>query len=615
MIQGKGAMGKALLPGAGVPPAEDGPAALIKAVSAAVRRNLLPLTLWVLACLLLAFFYARSLPPVYTAASTLILEAPRQFRAAPGEPVADTSLDLNRVDSELQVIRSERMQRLVFDELGLAANPELQSGRSGSDAGAGASPEAEPAADPAADPGGADAAAPSPGAAPVLPVIANAKAAPVPPPAGTEAAPADPAATRAHEMAFARFQDRFGARRIGQSYVIEIYYASADPGLAARIANAGASAYLLQSVSFKAAAASGGAEFVQSRLDTLSDEVAAAAAAVRQGTLPEIQIPDANARIIGAALVPLAPSAPRVKLIAALGAVLGLLGGLFVIALGSALDRRVDDGRKLAAAGEPGLLARIPATSAPEGRQPEGPFAMALRDLRTAVDLAFGAEFQNRNRCIALVSWQAGAGCSTLAMSLAHMMHQADRAVVVVDADLRGGRRGLSARHRDAPAETAPGGLRLLDAGGVTLVPVPALDEFSETLADAREPGVAELFRQLRSWGDVLIDLPPLAESADARALARQADAVILVATPRSLLDEVADAARQLEAGGVAVLGVVLNDPGRSGPMARLRRLLPAGKARAPAPADDRPGAAVETAVPAGTEPYLAAPAGPGGRA
>ncbi|QDA36783.1 hypothetical protein E4191_22120 (plasmid) [Paracoccus liaowanqingii] len=546
MIQDKGGIGKAMpperQPARRTALTEDGPSALVKAISAVIRRTFLPLGIWVLVCLAAAFLYAQSLPPVYTATATLIFEAPSSSRGGPGETVVNRPLDLNRVDSQLQVIRSERLQRIVFENLGLATHPEVQP-----EPGVEAPAEMPTAINPA----------------PALPDIGTALDVPALP--EDSAQPENAMEQRERAEAFARFRDRFSAHRIGQSYVIEISYSSAYPELAARIANAGASAYLLQSVSFTAAAASGGAEFVQSRVDALEREVAAAAAAVRQGTLPEILISNADARIIGAALVPLEPSAPRVKLIAALGGMLGLLTGIFVIAMRSALNRKVGDGRKLGTDYDLGILAVIPKAKTSARGDRGKAFAMAVRDLRTAINLSFGTESQDRSRSIALVSWSVGTGCSTIATSLAEVMRKAGRETVVVDADMRGGKRGLTWHFRHSSPVEDPDGLKLLNVAGSRLLPSSELADYSEKLADTRDPGVADVFRRMRSLGDVLLDLSPLSESSDARALARHADAVILIATPNCIIDEIVEAARQIEQSGAMLFGVVINNPGRSG--------------------------------------------------
>ncbi|MBL7405968.1 lipopolysaccharide biosynthesis protein, partial [Escherichia coli] len=89
----------------------------------------------------------------------------------------------------------------------------------------------------------------------------------------------------------------------------------------------------------KADAAKNGAEFLQGRVNALASQARSAAAAVTEGTLPDAPTPDADARVIGAALQPLKPSAPRKTLILGLGAMIGLVGGLLAVALLQAFDR------------------------------------------------------------------------------------------------------------------------------------------------------------------------------------------------------------------------------------------------------------------------------------
>jgi succinoglycan biosynthesis transport protein ExoP len=529
--------------GADAPPsgAEDGPIALIRAVIRAVRRRKLPLAIWVSACVVVAFFYARSQPPVYTTSSVIILEPPRQSGGFSRDTTI-TSLDLNRVDSELQVIRSERLQAQVFNSLGLIDLPELgpqpPSGMSqllsgitrifGGGGGSGASPPADDA----------------------------------------QPFPAPSAVDQAWREAFAKFQSRFSARRIGQSYVIEISYSSSDPEISSRVANSAASAYLLQSVAFKAAAASGGAEFVQGRVDALSAQVEDAADAVRRGVLPEGQMPDADGRVIGAALRPLSPSAPRPKLIIAMGGVLGLMSGLFVIAIATALDRSVRSGARLTR--ETGIACLA---SVPEGRrahqltaiqrdalvtsQPRSPFALAIRDLRTSINLASAPDLRKGNRVIALVAWGPDVGCSMLCMNLAHLMQANGRIVTVVDGDVEGSGRGLTARY--ALSGPSPEHGTLLDANGIALLPATELRVRVSTFADLRDPAMAELLDFAKARGDVLLDLPPLSESADAKALARHADTVIIVAAAHTSVDDIREAEYHIRSVGVNIIGAIVN--------------------------------------------------------
>ncbi|RWR08339.1 Wzz/FepE/Etk N-terminal domain-containing protein [Paenirhodobacter populi] len=529
---------------------QDGPVALIRAVTGMIRRGWVPLMIWTVACMILAALYARSLPPVYTATSSIILQSVGQAGAAGQDPISPVTLDLNRVDSELQVIRSERLQGRVFETLGLATIPELQPTPPG------------PVRYVIDLLGGIFAASPAEETVPAEETTDTA--------AGTETEaasfPAPTAAQQAEEVAFAAFRDRFSARRIGQSYVIEISYSSSDPELAARVANSAASAYLLQSVAFKAGVASSGGEFVQMRLDSLSAQVEDAANAVRDGTLPQAAMPDADARVIGAALRPLSPSEPRPKLIVATGAVLGLLSGLFAMALSGALDRRVHEGDKLERETAMPRLAFIPEEKRLTGRQgdvvvtirPDSACAHGLRDLRTAIDLAGGLDPQPGGRIIALAEWTPGSGCSMIAMNLARLIRAGGQEVTVIDADLDGRARGLTDWYVPNPGRTTD---EEVDADGVRLVPSTALRAQSGAISDMRDRGLTRLLGHLQARGDVVLDLPPLAESADALALARHADLVVIVAETHTTFDELTQAAERLGRLGVAVVGVAVNHP------------------------------------------------------
>ncbi len=77
-------------------------------------------------CAASAAVYASMMPLVYTAAASLLLEPRRQIVNSGRETTAPPTLDLNRADSELQVIRSERLLSLVFDGLDLSKQSELR---------------------------------------------------------------------------------------------------------------------------------------------------------------------------------------------------------------------------------------------------------------------------------------------------------------------------------------------------------------------------------------------------------------------------------------------------------------------------------------------------------
>lgn len=542
------------LPDPAMVPVNDGPVALLRTIAASGLRHKGKLAVWVALCLAAALAYVRTTPPTYSAAATVLLEPRRQVPSAARETVAPSSLDLNHADSELQVIRSERLLSTVFDALALRDHPELGPRPPG----------------------------------PLQTLIGRATTALGSLSAmfaGTTAQPASrgaqaPLRLDPRRNAFENFVRRFSARRVGQSYVLEIAYVSADPELPARVANAAASAYLLQSVAFKADAARSGAEFLQGRLDALATQVQAANMAVRGGVLPAQPIPDADARIIGAAQAPLGPSAPRGSLIMAFAGVFGLLGGLFVTALASVFDRRVRRPQDLLRETGLSCLAVVPdiggwrgqmRASGPDTsmlvtREHAGPFALAIRDLQTAIELAWTASRPQGSPVVAIGSCRAGAGATLLTMNLAQLLNHRGRQVSVFSPDVAriGGDGG-----KDGPAGTsltdviAAGGAvqaTYANLDGVHLLPLRSATAQLNRFVDFRDPRAAQVVAQARQRGEVLIDLPPFGESSDAIALATHADIVVLIAAEGvTSYDELNETFAALRRAGVSVIGAAIN--------------------------------------------------------
>jgi Mrp family chromosome partitioning ATPase/capsular polysaccharide biosynthesis protein len=539
------------LPDPAMVPANDGPVALLRTIGASGLRHKGKLAIWVALCLAAAFAYVRTTPPSYTAAATVLLEPRRQVPSAARETAAPSSLDLNHADSELQVIRSERLLSTVFDALALSDHPEL-------------GPRA-------------------PGLVQTLTGRAATALRGVW--GGTAAQQAgqvaeSPLRVDPRRNAFENFVRRFSARRVGQSYVLEIAYVSADSELPARVANAAASAYLLQSVAFKADAARSGAEFLQGRLDALATQVEAANAAVRSGAQPIQPIPDADARIIGAAQAPLGPSAPRGSLIMAFAGVFGLLGGVFVATLASAFDRGVRRPQDLVR--ETGLpcLAVVPDVGGwrrqmraadPDRsmlvtREHAGPFAVAIRDLQTEVELAWTASRGQGSPVVGIGSCRAGVGATLLTMNLAQLLNHRGRKVSVLGPDVAhakgdNGKEGLAATSlTDVIAAGGTVQATYANVDGVHLLPIRSATPQLNRFVDFRDTSAGQVVAEARQRGDVLIDLPPFGESSDAVALATHVDIVVLVAAEgMTTYDELNEALALLRRAGINVIGAAIN--------------------------------------------------------
>jgi hypothetical protein len=298
---------------------------------------------------------------------------------------------------------------------------------------------------------------------------------------------------------------------------------------------------------------------------------------VKAGALPAQPIPDADARIIGAAQAPLGPSAPRGSLILAFAGVFGLLGGVFVAALASVFDRRVRRPQDLLRETGLSCLAVIPeiAGRRRQGRasasdsailvahEHAGFFTAGIRDLGTAIEIAWATRRSEGSPVVAIGSWRPGAGATLLTMNLAQLLHHRGRRVSVFSADAssageNGGPAGPSLTDVITSGSTVQAAFANVD--GVRLLPIRSATPQLNRFVDFRDPRAGLVIAQARQRGEVLIDLPPLGESSDAVALATHADIVVLVAAEGATsYDELNDALGVLQRAGITVIGTVIN--------------------------------------------------------
>ena len=512
---------------------------------AAVARRWRPLASWLVLCLAGAIWYLHATPPEFSASATVILEARRQVGSAADGSAATypPTLDSAQAESQIQVIKSERILSSVFDLLDLRRAPEFA----------------------ARGPGLKDRA---------LALLGL----------GGKPGSSDPAAAEedARARAFSAFADRVGVRRVGQSYVLEVSYHAGSADQAARIANAVTSAYILSQIDQKAAAAHNGAEYLQGRISDIKAEQEAALDGVRQGRIPALQFPDADARVIGAALRPLAKSSPQTALTIAFALSFGLLTGLLVIAVRQALARTLTTRAQVRHALGVECLGILPdASRLSETRgtrrggalnravitAPTSRFAHAVRAIRTAVMLSSG---DRRGRAIGLVSWSHGEGRSTVASNIAHLMAVSGDPVELIDGDL--GHPALTAQLApdseaglsEALLAHAAGGLSRLApvdlSPSLRFLPAVGAGRPSEPNVYLGAPVMVTLLADLTAARDVVVDLPPLSCSSDAQALCPYLDGVVLVVEAgRTRIEDVRDALRVLRAANATVLGVVLN--------------------------------------------------------
>ena len=167
----------------------------------AIRRNAWALIGWLILCDLSGIAYAKMIKPEYVATAQILLK-PRQFANDGPEDLRhfhQFAIDSELCETELRVIRSERLLTNVFDSLKLGDTAEMRGGGDGFWAGVARNLHRV-----------------APG---FLPFSEDLRA-------------------------FYTFTDRLRSRRLGLAYVIDISYRGHTAEGAARVANAVASAYV-----------------------------------------------------------------------------------------------------------------------------------------------------------------------------------------------------------------------------------------------------------------------------------------------------------------------------------------------------------------------------------
>lgn len=196
---------------------------------------------------------------------------------------------------------------------------------------------------------------------------------------------------------------------------------------------------------------------------------------------------------------------------------------------------------------------------------PKSPISEAYVKLRTNIELsAIDAPIQ----VIMMTSANPGEGKSTTAGNLAMVYAQADKKVLVIDADLRKptahhyfmvsnrggltsvltGQQTLSGAIKETPVDN----LHVLTSGPIPPNP-------SELLSSKRFAALLEELRQ--KYDVVIVDTPPILAVADAQIVSTLCDGVVLVLNAGQVKRDLAVKAKTaLEHAKARILGVVLNN-------------------------------------------------------
>lgn len=297
-----------------------------------------------------------------------------------------------------------------------------------------------------------------------------------------------------------------------------------------------------------------------------------------------------NVRVIDPAKAPTHPYKPNLPLNAAGGMLLGIVLGAGLIIVRTRTNASVQN------PGDAGMLLGIPElgvipaaessnralpvpTLLSSGRQLEsqsvyGDSSPALADsFRSVLASILFAGPRQRQRVLVVTSPSPAEGKTSTVVNLAASLAKMNRKVLLIDGDTRSPRvhsifgldnsDGLTnvlqqiSKHTtakvDAPIrETSIANLHVLTSG-------PAVQAGADLLFSGSMPAMIARYRE--QYDMVLIDTPPMLLMPDARALARAADGVILVARSRKTgRDAIQAAYRRFVEDHTPVLGIVLND-------------------------------------------------------
>lgn len=191
--------------------------------------------------------------------------------------------------------------------------------------------------------------------------------------------------------------------------------------------------------------------------------------------------------------------------------------------------------------------------------------AEAYRLLRT--NLLFSLPDEQRCRIIGITSSNAGEGKSTTALNLAYMLAEADKTVMLIEADMR-----LPTISKRLGLETTPGLSNLLAglSSGKEVIRRTSLEDKllvipsgdippnpSELLGSEQMKTALEVFSQSADF--IILDLPPINEVSDALVVSRLVDGIVMIVRQNySSRRALAEAMRQLEQANAKVLGFVM---------------------------------------------------------
>jgi tyrosine-protein kinase Etk/Wzc len=290
-----------------------------------------------------------------------------------------------------------------------------------------------------------------------------------------------------------------------------------------------------------------------------------------------------NVRILDGALVPQDPVSPTTRTTLALSLLLGVTLGIAIAFARKALDQGVEDPDVIERETGLPVYATIPHSPAQAtlahalrkrasaavpvlaATQPDDLAVEAVRSLRTSLQFALA---DASNNIIAIAGPSPSIGKSFISVNLAHVLADAGKRVLLVDADLRKGH-----LHRYFGVAKLPGLSDLIrgTAAEKDAIRKTTVDKLHFLAMGERPPNPSELllssrFQSLMAWASsehdlVLIDTAPVLAVTDATLACRPAGTTLLVFRGgQHPLREIAAATKRMMQSGVTPRAIILND-------------------------------------------------------
>jgi tyrosine-protein kinase Etk/Wzc len=295
---------------------------------------------------------------------------------------------------------------------------------------------------------------------------------------------------------------------------------------------------------------------------------------VKSGTIGTV-------RILDPALLPYEPASPKKLIVIPLALLLGISLGVGFAFARSAMDQALKDPDEIESKTGLPIYASVPHSPREErlarDRKSSGVFrALAiddptdlaiesLRSLRTSLQFAL---VEARNNIITVGGSSPSVGKTFLSVNLAHVLADAGKRVLLVDADLRRGKlHRFFGGQRDAGlSEVVAGQRSLMDVARKTNQPGLEVVSTGKLPPNPSELLGTQGFRAFLAEASgrydlVLIDVPPILAVTDAALIAVHAGVNLLVLRaghhPRR---EIVSALKALSSAGAHVNGAVVND-------------------------------------------------------